>query len=255
VSTTTAEDSSQTSTPGEPAAQGPLTLAIDIGGTGVKCSVLDASGTMVHARVRVSTPVEAPPATLIADVAEMAKQLPAFDRVSAGYPGAVRRGVIITAPHFSDTSWVGFDLQNALVGALGKPVRVSNDADIQGLGVISGRGIEFVLTLGTGAGTAAFRDGIIGPHLEFAHHPVHRKKSYNEYVGDHERKRIGNKRWSRRVHKVLGILESLAHYDRLYLGGGNASRVQGQLPANVTVVSNDAGMTGGIALWKEGVAQ
>lgn len=233
----------------------PLTLAVDIGGTGLKCSVLDADGKMVHDRVRVATPVESPPGDLVDALVTMAKELPAFDRISAGYPGAVRRGVVLTAPHFSDPTWVGFDLEDALAKAFGKPTRVSNDADIQGLGAISGKGIEFILTLGTGAGTAAFRDGVIGPHLEFAHHPVHGKKSYNDYVGEHARKKIGHKRWSKRVHKVIGILESLVHYDRLYLGGGNASHVEGKLPENVTRVSNDAGMTGGIALWKDGVPQ
>ncbi|MCW6508699.1 ROK family protein [Lichenifustis flavocetrariae] len=238
--------------PADPTPPHPMTLAIDIGGTGLKCTVLDPSGRMVHERNRVATPTDAPPSALIEAVVEMAKSLPPFDRISAGYPGAVRQGRVVTAPHFSDESWVGFDLVGALGQAFGKPVRVSNDADIQGLGAISGHGIEFMLTLGTGAGTAAFRDGIIGPHLEFAHHPVHAKKTYNDYVGDRALKKIGKKRWNKRVHKVIGILESLIHYDRLYIGGGNASHIEGPLPEHITIVSNDAGMTGGIALWKEG---
>lgn len=228
------------------------TLAIDIGGTGVKCTVLDAHGAMLHERMRVDTPVDAPPATLIEAVQTMAKDLPPFDRISAGFPGAVRRGVTVTAPHFSDEAWVGFDLAKALTDAFGKPTRVSNDADIQGRGVIKGQGIEFVLTLGTGAGTAAFRDGVIGPHLEFAHHPVHGKKSYNEYVGKKALHKIGKKRWNKRVRKVIGILESLVHYDHLYIGGGNAEQIEGDLPETVSLVSNDAGMTGGIALWRDG---
>ena len=234
-----------------PAASGARTLAVDIGGSGVKCTVLDAKGSMLHERVRVETPIDAPPAALIAAVVKMAADLPGFDRVSAGYPGAVRRGHVVTAPHFTDTAWVGFDLAKALTDAFGKPTRVSNDADIQGRGVIKGEGIEFVLTLGTGAGTAAFRDGIIGPHLEFAHHPVHGKKSYNDYVGKKALAKIGKKRWNKRVRKVIGILESLVHYDHLYIGGGNAEQIEGSLPDKVTTVSNDAGMTGGIALWRD----
>ena len=147
---------------------------------------------------------------------------------------------------------MGFDLEKALTDAFGKPTRVSNDADVQGRGVIEGKGIEFVLTLGTGAGTAAFRDGIIGPHLEFAHHPVHGKKSYNDYVGKKALQKIGKKRWNKRVQKVIGIIESLVHYDHLYIGGGNAAHIDGPLPDHVSLVSNDAGMTGGIALWRDG---
>ncbi|MDX7951882.1 ROK family protein [Lichenihabitans sp. Uapishka_5] len=235
-------------------AVGPRTLALDIGGTGLKCTVLDEKGTMLHERMRVDTPVDASPAALVEAVVAMAKDLPPFDRISAGYPGAVRRGHVVTAPHFSDASWVGFDLAKALADAFGKPTRVSNDADIQGLGVIKREGIEFVLTLGTGAGTAAFRDGIIGPHFEFAHHPVHGKKSYNDYVGKKALEKIGKKRWNKRVRKVIAILESLVHYDHLYIGGGNASHIEGTLPDHVSLVSNDAGMTGGIALWQDGAA-
>ena len=234
------------------ASAGPKTLAIDIGGTGVKCTVLDPNGAMLHERMRVDTPVDEPPAALIDAIVKMAKDLPAFERVSAGYPGAVRRGRVVTAPHFSDRTWVGFDLAKALDDAFGKPVRVSNDADIQGRGCIKGDGIEFVLTLGTGAGTAAFRDGIIGPHLEFAHHPVHGKKTYNDYVGKKALSKIGKKRWNKRVGKVIAILESLVHYDHLYIGGGNAAHIEGPLPDHISIVSNDAGMTGGIALWKDG---
>ena len=236
----------------QPAAQEPRTLAIDIGGTGLKCTVLDGNGAMLHERLRVDTPIDEPPAALIDALVKMARDLPPFDRISAGYPGAVRRGSIVTAPHFSDETWVGFDLQKALTDALGKPARVSNDADIQGRGVIKGEGIEFVLTLGTGAGTAAFRDGIIGPHLEFAHHPVHGKKSFNDYVGKKALQKIGKKRWNKRVRKVIEILESLTHYDHLYIGGGNASHIEGALPDHISLVSNDAGMTGGIALWRDG---
>lgn len=227
------------------------TLAIDIGGTGLKCTVLDGHGAMLHERVRVDTPIDEPPADLIQALVDMTKDLPPFDRISAGYPGAVRRGKIVTAPHFSDESWVGFDLAQALSDAFGKPTRVSNDADIQGRGVIKGKGIEFVLTLGTGAGTAAFRDGIIGPHLEFAHHPVHGKKTYNDYIGKKAFEKIGKKRWNKRVRKVIEILESLVHYDHLYIGGGNAIHIEGTLPDHISIVSNDAGMTGGIVLWTD----
>ena len=184
----------------------------------------------------------------------MAKPLPAFDRVSAGFPGAVRRGHVLTAPHFPDPAWIGFGLSEAIAQALGKPTRLGNDADIQGLGVISGHGIEAVLTLGTGAGTAFFQDGVMAPHMELAHHPVHGKKSYNDYVGRDALAKAGHKRWNRRVLKVIALLDMLVHYDTLYIGGGNGSKVKGDLGDRVKIVPNEAGITGGIGLWKDAAA-
>ncbi len=230
---------------------GARTLSIDIGGTGLKCSVLDASGKMVHDKVWRPTPHPCPPATMVNELQAMTEDLPAYDRISAGFPGAVRDGHVITAPHFPDPEWSGFDLATALSKVLGKPARVLNDAEVQGYGVISGHGLEFVLTLGTGAGTALFQDGRPAPHMEFAHHPVHGKKSYNEYIGRVALQKVGRKRWNKRVRKVIATLESLIHYDRIYIGGGNSEKVEPPLPANATLVSNDAGITGGIALWRE----
>ena len=228
------------------------TLSIDIGGTGLKCAVLDPKGEMLHDKVWRPTSTEASPDELVKELEGMAQGLPAFDRVSAGFPGAVRNGRIITAPHFPHGSWVGFDLAGALAAALGKPTRVLNDAEVQGFGVISGQGLEMVLTLGTGAGTALFQDGRLAPHLEFAHHPVRGKKTYNQYVGRDALKKVGGKRWNKRVRRVIEILQALAHYDVLYIGGGNSRRVEGPWAQNVKIVSNDAGITGGIALWRAG---
>ena len=231
-------------------AKGLSTLSIDIGGTGLKCSVLDASGKMMHDKVWRPTPDAASPSDMIHDMQEMVKGLPSFERISAGFPGAVRDGRVVTAPHFPNPHWKDFDLAGALSKAFGKPARVLNDAEVQGYGVISGHGLEMVLTLGTGAGTALFQDGRLAPHMELAHHPVHGKKTYNDYIGRDALAQVGKKRWNKRVHKVIGILDSLIHYDTLYIGGGNSAKVQAPLPANVKLVSNEAGITGGIALWR-----
>lgn len=227
------------------------TLSIDIGGTGLKCSVLDGAGAMLHAKVWQATPDPCPPATMLAELKAMAASLGEFDRISAGFPGAVRNGRVITAPHFPDPQWPGFDLAAALADVLGKPARVLNDAEVQGYGVISGQGLEFVLTLGTGAGTALFSDGVLAPHMEFAHHPVHANKTYNEYVGRDALAKVGRKKWNKRVHRVIAILDALVHYDHLYIGGGNGVKVHDPLPDNASIVPNDAGITGGIALWRD----
>ena len=240
--------------PARTSAASPTTLSIDIGGTGLKCSVLDEAGEMLHEKVWRPSPTQASPQEMIAEIKDMTRELPPFDRISAGFSGAVRGGRIITAPHFHEASWPGYDLAEGLAEAFGKPARVLNDAEVQGFGVISGRGLEFVLTLGTGAGTALFRDGRLAPHMEFAHHPVHGKKTYNDYVGRDALEKVGKKRWNKRVRKVIGIIDALVHYDRLYVGGGNSEKVHHPLPDNVTLVSNAAGITGGIALWRRGSA-
>ncbi len=227
---------------------GPRTLAIDVGGTGLKASVLDQAGKMLTDRIRVDTPYPCPPEVLIQTLVALVAPLPAFDRISVGFPGVVRDGRTLTAPHFGDRLWRDFPLAAVLGERLGKPARVLNDAEVQGFGIVTGRGLEVVLTLGTGAGTAVFRDGALTPHLELAQHPIHDNKTYNDYIGSKALRRKGAKKWSRRVRKTIRILNSLLHYDILYLGGGNGDKVINP-PRDVRIESNQAGITGGIRLW------
>jgi polyphosphate glucokinase len=229
-------------------------LAIDVGGTGLKAAIIDSDGQMKTERVRVATPHPCTPEQLVDAlvqlVAPLVKQAPPT-LLSIGFPGVVRNNRILTAPHFGVEGWHDIALADSLAQRLGGlPVRMINDAEMQGFAAIEGHGLEFVLTLGTGAGTAMFRDGELMPHLELAHHPVSKKGvAYDEYIGEAAREKAGNKRWNRRVHKVIGILESLVNYDKLWIGGGNAARLKFPLPPNVATVSNDAGIEGGARLW------
>ena len=251
-----------------PAAQstvkGPRTLAIDVGGTGIKASVLDPAGQMLADRDRIDTHYPLPPTALLEAIRELARELPAFDRVSVGFPGMVRGGLILSAPHFVTTkgpgtkvdpklevAWKRFDLAGELKALLGKPTKVVNDADLQGAAVISGTGLEFVITLGTGVGTAVFHDGLLAPHLELAHHPFRKGETYNEQLGDAARRRLGNKRWNRRVRLAIETLYQLLMYDHLWIGGGNAAHLKFDLGANATLVDNVAGILGGIRLWDD----
>jgi polyphosphate glucokinase len=227
---------------------GPRTLAIDVGGTGLKASVLDQAGKMLVDRVRVATPYPCPPKVLLRTLVALVAPLPVFDRISVGFPGVVRDGRALTAPHFGDRLWRDFPLAAALSKRLGKPVRLLNDAEVQGFGIVKGQGLEVVLTLGTGAGTAVFRDGVLMPHLELAQHPIHDNQTYNDYIGNKALRREGTKKWSHRVRKTIKILDSLLHYDVLYLGGGNGDEVIDP-PGDVRIASNHAGITGGIRLW------
>lgn len=258
--------SAPTDAPGPTAApaahDGPYTLAIDIGGTGLKAMVLDSLGQPVTDRVRRPTTYPAPPAKLVSDLAELVRPLPAYDRVSVGFPGMVRDGRVLSAPHFVTAkgpgtaivaklvdAWSRTDLGAALGEALQRPVRVVNDADLQGVAVVTGNGLELVVTLGTGFGTGIFQGGHLVPHLEFSHHPLRKGRTYNEVLGEAARRRIGNKRWSKRVRAALETLDALMFYDAVYVGGGNARHLTVDLGTKATTIDNRAGMLGGIKLW------
>jgi polyphosphate glucokinase len=247
----------------------PYTLAFDVGGTGLKASVLDAAGAMVAPRAKVPTRYPLSPdgeRGLVARLAQMAVSLPKADRVSVGFPGMVRQGVVLSAPHFVTVkgpgsavdpelvrAWSRFPLAEALGEAVGLPARAANDADIQGAAVVAGKGLELVITLGTGVGTAAFMDGTLLPHMEFAHHPFRKDETYNEQLGETTRKKIGDRRWNRRVRQAVANLDALFFFDHLYIGGGNSRRVVrdelGDVLERTTVVDNTAGLLGGIRLW------
>jgi polyphosphate glucokinase len=240
-----------------------LTLALDIGGTGLKAALVDRAGELVGERVRIPTQYPLPPDRLVADLATLAARLPGYRRVSAGFPGVVRGGLVLTAPHFVTkrgpgsridpelkAAWTRFDLAGALETALSRPARVANDADIQGAAVISGTGLEMAITLGTGLGSAIYRDGELAAHLELAHHPFRRGETYNEQLGEAARRRIGDRRWNARVARAVRQLYGLVVYDHLFVGGGNSRRVTVDLGADVTIVDNSAGLLGGVLLWE-----
>jgi polyphosphate glucokinase len=240
------------------------TLAVDVGGTGVKASVLSTKGQMETGRVRVPTTYPMPPERLVETIVGLVGPLPRYRRVSVGFPGVVRGGRVLSAPHFVTrrgpgtpvdpklvSAWKDFDLAGAVSEAVGKPTRVANDADMQGAAVVTGEGLELVVTLGTGVGTGLFWQGHLAPHLELAHHPLLGGLTYNQVLGEAARKEAGTHKWRRRVKDTIGILYSLLHYDHLFIGGGNSARLAGHVPEDVTLVDNDAGILGGIRLWEK----
>ena len=207
------------------------TLAIDIGGSGIKLALLDGDGKMVGERVRVPTPPSPAGPEIVSDtIDQAAAPLGHFDRASVGFPGMVRHGRVLTAPHVGTELWAGYDLQTALSSRWGKPVRVMNDADVQGFGAVKGIGVEMVVTLGTGCGTAIFDDGKVIPHLELAHHPFRKKQTYDQYLGRAALDEIGKKKWNRRVARVIDVLRTVVAFDHLYIGGGNAKHITLTLP-------------------------
>jgi polyphosphate glucokinase len=226
----------------------PLTLAIDIGGSHLKAGVLNGDG-LHSGPVRVVTPHPAAPDAVVRALCDMVTPLAPFDRISIGFPGVIRDGKVVTAPNLGTKAWHNHPLAAALADRLGVPARIENDGTVQGLGVIAGRGLECVITLGTGMGFAVFKDGIPAPHLELSQHPVRGRKTYDQYVGEAAYEAVGRKRWNRRVEKAIGFIHTLTDCDLLYIGGGNSKHIQFDLPHWVRIVSNEAGITGGIRLW------
>ncbi len=227
-------------------------LSIDIGGSHVKCTLLDEKGTLLMEYKKMDTPVPASPERVIDTIKELVKGFPEYNKVSVGFPGYVREGVIKTAPNLGTELWKDVDFSKRLGETLNKPVRVVNDADMLGLGIIEGKGFEMVVTLGTGFGTAILMNGRLMCHLELAHHPIGKYQSYDEYIGEAALQNKGIEKWNSRMQKVLNILKTVFNYDTLYIGGGNAKKLNFKLDDNMKLFSNKEGIKGGARLWEEG---
>lgn len=227
----------------------PRTLAIDVGGAGIKAITLDGKGKAITKRSRIPTPRAATPKAVLGVIAKLASLQGRFDRVSVGFPGVVKRGVVYTAANLGK-GWDDYPFEKALTKRLGHPVRLANDADIQGLGCVSGHGLELVITLGTGFGSVLFTDGR-RIHMEIAHHPLRKGRTYEDELGEAALRKKGRKKWNKHLAEAIEDLKNTFNYDRLYIGGGNTKFIGLKLPPSVKIVSNLEGLLGGIALWRE----
>lgn len=238
------------------------TLGVDVGGSGIKASILDFNGNMVTERVRVDTPYPCPPPRLVSAIRQAIEPLPKAQRVSIGFPGLVRDGVVIQVPSLSRIAyggpndptmasrWHGFDLGDALAQEFEVPVKVVNDADMQGCAVASGNGFEFVMTLGTGVGCAVFNDGRLLPHMELSHGPFKNGMTIDYALGNVSRKLVGKKKWRRWVNEAVHWFDEMLFFDSILIGGGNAKKlIPEDLTPKATVVPNTAGITGGVRVW------
>ena len=227
------------------------TLAIDIGGTGIKMLVIGSEGTALTERQRELTPKPPTPQAVMAVIREMIDAQEPFHRVSVGFPGVVKQGVVKTAPNLGTEDWAGFELVNAIADYTKKSVRLINDAELQGYGVITGKGVEIVLTLGTGLGTALYVNGHVLPNLELAHHPLRNSKTYEKLVSDKALSRVGKKKWRKEVGLIIETLRLIFNFDILHIGGGNATKLKGPFPSDVRLFDNVEGLAGGIGLWQD----
>jgi polyphosphate glucokinase len=224
-------------------------LTIDIGGSHVKATILNAEGVPISDYARMPTPQPSTPINVINLIKELVKNFTDYNKISVGFPGYVRDGVVKTAPNLGSESWKDYPLQTNLSALLSRPAKVVNDADLQGIGIASGKGLEMVVTLGTGFGTALLMDGNLLPHFEIAHHPVKTDKDYDEYIGEKAYQRKGKEHWNYRLKKVIAILKTVFNYDRLYISGGNAKNINFELEENIIIANNREGIKGGARLW------
>jgi polyphosphate glucokinase len=212
-------------------------LVIDVGGTHVK-----VLATGHKTPVKIPSGPDMTPREMVRRVRSAVKDW-AYDAVSIGYPGAVLHGKPVSEPRNLRGGWVGFRFHKAF----GRPVRVINDAAMQALGSYRG-GCMLFLGLGTGLGSALIIDGVLEP-MELAHLPYDNGRTYEEYVGKAGLKRIGKKKWRRRVADVITRLKAALEADDVVVGGGNAKLLR-SLPRGVRRGDNANAFIGGYRLWK-----
>lgn len=225
-------------------------LAIDIGGSHIKGTILNPPGEQLTEYKKFVTPPQVTSAGVIAIIQQIAQDMPEYGKVSVGFPGYVRNGIVYTAPNLYTDNWKEIPLGQEIADSLKKPVRLVNDADQLGLGVVSGKGFELAVTLGTGFGSAVLIDGYLLPHLELAHHPISKGRDYDEYIGAKALEEEGKAKWNERMEKVLRVVKTVFNYDRLYIGGGNVDKLNIPLGPNIHIFSNRDGIKGGAKLWQ-----
>jgi polyphosphate glucokinase len=215
-----------------------IVLSIDVGGSHIKC-LTSAGGTPQRVE-------SGPKMTAEAMCAAVKKMMDgqAFDAIAIGYPGPVTHNKPVAEPHNLASGWVGFDYQ----AALGKPVRLVNDALMQALGSYEGGRMLF-LGLGTGLGAAMIVDGRAEP-MELAHLPYKKGHSFEDYVSEASRKKRGNKHWRKAVFDIVERFEAALEPEYVVIGGGNVDHLK-DLPARCRRGNNDNAFTGGFRLWQD----
>jgi predicted NBD/HSP70 family sugar kinase len=212
-------------------------LVIDVGGTNIKVGTADSAQSLKIPSGKTMTAARM--------AAEVLKAIEGwkYDAVSIGYPGAVKRGKPAHEPHNLGGGWMRFDYEKAF----GAPVKIVNDAAMQAFGTYAG-GCMLFLGLGTGLGSALVTEGLLQP-LELAHLPYRRSGTYEDYVGMRGLVRLGRKKWTRHVHKVVELLKNGLQADYVVLGGGQTKKLK-MLPRGVRISNNQCAIRGGLRLWE-----
>jgi polyphosphate glucokinase len=213
-------------------------LVIDVGGTHFK--ILATGESEVR---KIPSGPTLSPAQMVEDVRREARDWE-YEAVSIGYPGPVLRGRIVQEPRNLGPGWVGFNF----AAALGRPVKLLNDAAMQALGSYEGGRMLF-LGLGTGLGSALVVNKVVVP-LELAHLPYKKGRTFEDYVGVRGLDRLGKKKWQRAVADVTARLRAALVAEYVVIGGGNAKKLN-QLPEGARAGANQNAFTGGFRLWED----
>lgn len=230
----------------------PVTLVIDVGGSHIKAARLTAGGKLLGETHKIDTPGRLTPGRFLDTLAALAETAGSYDRVSVGVNGLVYRGRVYAIPTTADPAFRGFELAARLGRRLRRRVRILNDAQMHGLGFVRGRGVEVVITLGTGLGSALFIDGSLGPHVQFLPGAGREVVKGGDY-GDRALATLGRRRWIQRIDRLIALLRRLTNFDHLYIGGGNAELLKRALAADVTLGDNSAAFAGGVRMWERNV--
>jgi polyphosphate glucokinase len=216
----------------------PRILVVDVGGTHIKLLVAG-----LKEPIEILSGPNLTAKAMVQRVKTALKDCP-YDVVSIGYPGPVVHGHPLREPYNLGRGWVRFDFRKAF----GRPVKIINDAAMQALGSYKGGRMLF-LGLGTGLGSAMIVDGVLQP-MELAHLPYKGGKTYEDYLGILGLKRLGRKRWQRKVYKIVADLREALEAEYVVLGGGNAKKLK-KMPPSTILGDNQNAFLGGFRMWSE----
>lgn len=233
-------------------------LGIDIGGSGIKAAPIDIkAGKLVEERKRISTPNPSSPNNVASTLSDLVSHFNWTGPVGCGFPAVVRSGNIFTASNI-DKKWIGTNAKQLFSEKTGCEIDIINDADAAGIaemefGAGKGhQGVVFVITVGTGIGTALFSKGRLVPNTELGHLMMHGMIA-ERYSSDAVRKKedLSWKKWSKRFNEYLKEIERLFWPDLIIIGGG-ASKKHAKfskfLDVKTKIVAahlrNEAGMIG-----------
>jgi len=233
-------------------------LGIDVGGSGIKGAIVDTkTGELVTERFRLDTPQPADPDVVAETVKKVVEHIGWEGPIGCGFPAVVREGFVKTASNISK-KWINVSAAELFSEVTGCPVKVMNDADVAGIAEMTfgaGKGVAgsvVMITIGTGLGSALFRNGILFPNTEFGHFKL-KGDIAERYAADSARKRedLSWKKWGKRFNQYLEEVELLLTPDLIILGGGASKkfeRYEDEIEIDTKVVTaellNEAGIVG-----------
>jgi polyphosphate glucokinase len=212
-------------------------LGIDVGGSGIKGAPVDIeTGQLLKERVRIKTPENAEPQPVAEVVAQIVQAFDWKGPIGVGFPAPIKSGIATMAANISE-AWIGINVEQLFMDTTGCACKVGNDADVAGLAEITfgaGKdrmGTVIMLTLGTGIGTAIFRDGNLVPNTEFGHLEIDgRDAEWGASDAARERDDLSWKKYAKRLSKYLLAMERLFWPDLFIVGGGISKKHEKFLP-------------------------